>query len=82
VIYILRKNFSTKIAELRKAAGLKQSELGQAIGLSHDAISDIERGKRATTFEMLGAFAQYFNVSTDYLLGLDDVPNRRDANNH
>jgi transcriptional regulator with XRE-family HTH domain len=61
---------------------LKQSELGKLVGLSQDSISDIERGKALTTLETFIDLAQYFNVSADYLLGLDDVPNRRDANNH
>jgi transcriptional regulator with XRE-family HTH domain len=74
---LIQKNFSTKVFELRIAFGLRQEELGNAIGLSADAISTIERGKRMTTLNNLVAFARYFNVSTDYLLGLDDVPNRK-----
>ena len=64
--------FSQRICELRKKSGLSQKELGQAVGLSHKAISTIESGSRSTTFEKLILLAEYFHVSTDYLLGRSD----------
>ena len=33
---------------------------------------DIEKGKKTTTIDNLVILAQYFKVSTDYLLGLSD----------
>jgi transcriptional regulator with XRE-family HTH domain len=55
--------------ELRKAVGLNQTELGQKVGLSQYAISDIERGKSLTSMEVLIALADLFDVSIDYLVG-------------
>jgi len=66
------KIFSARVRSLRKEAGLSQKELGQSIGLTLQALSDIENGRRTTTFEKLYALADYFNVSTDYLLGRTD----------
>lgn len=69
-----QKIFSERVHELRKKRGLSQKELGEAVGLSHKAISTLEGGSRGTTIEKLIALAQFFNVSTDYLLGLTDRP--------
>jgi transcriptional regulator with XRE-family HTH domain len=70
----IEKNFSVRVAELRKTRKLNQTQLGLAIGLSQDSISDIERSRTTTSFANLVAFARFFNVSTDYLLGLTDDP--------
>ena len=64
---------SQRILQLRKERGLSQKELGEAVGLSHKAISTIESGTRSTTIEKLVALARFFGVSTDYLLGLRDT---------
>ena len=66
--------FSKRIFELRKQRGLSQKELGAAIGLSHKSISTIESGLTSTSIEKLILLALFFNVSTDYLLGLKDTP--------
>ena len=66
--------FSQRVFELRKKHGLSQKELGEAVGLSHKAISTIESGARSTTIEKLILLANFFHVSTDYLLGLKDQP--------
>ena len=63
-----------RIYQLRKANGLSQKELGEAIGLSHKAISTLESGTRGTTVDKLVELAYYFHVSTDYLLGLTNDP--------
>ena len=66
--------FSARIFDLRKRCGLSQKELGEAVGLSHKAISTIESGARSTTIEKLVLLADFFQVSTDYLLGRKDDP--------
>lgn len=69
--------FGERIYQLRKANGLSQRELGEAVGLSHKAISTIESGTRGTTVDKLVEIAFYFHVSTDYLLGITDDPTWR-----
>lgn len=68
--------FASRVHALRKKSGLSQKDLGEVIGLSHKAISTIESGSRTTTLKKLIALAQFFQVSTDYLLGLRDGPGR------
>jgi len=68
-----QENFmAQRIFELRKAANLSQKALGEAVGLSHKAISTLESGARGTTIEKLIALAEYFDVSLDYLVGRTD----------
>ena len=66
--------FSQRIYELKKQRGLSQKELGEAVGLSHKSISTIESGSRSTTIEKLVLLADFFGVSTDYLLGRREEP--------
>ena len=63
-----------RLLSLRREKGLSQKQLGEAVGLSHKAISTIESGTRGTTIDKLVALAYYFHVSTDYLLGITDDP--------
>ena len=66
--------FAERVHMLRKQRGMSQKELGEAIGLSHKSISTIESGSRTTTLEKLVALVRFFQVSTDYLLGLCEEP--------
>ncbi len=69
--------FKDRLKQLRLQANLQQKELGAQIGLSANAISMIETGNRETSFEKLVQLAEYFHVSTDYLLGVTDDPTWR-----
>ena len=66
--------FAFRIKTLRREKKMNQQELGEALGLTQTAISAIENGSRTTTIEKLILLAKFFNVSTDYLLGLKDEP--------
>lgn len=66
--------FSNRVKNLRLSNNISQKQLGSVIGLSLQAVSDIERCKRLTTIDKLVEMAYYFNVSTDYLLGVSDDP--------
>lgn len=71
--------FGERLQQLRKQADLQQKELAAEIGLSANAISMMERGNRGTTIEKLVVLAEFFHVSTDYLLGITDDPTWRGA---
>ena len=66
--------FAKRVKELRTQRRLSQVELGEVLGLTHKSISTIESGIRGTTIEKLILLAKFFDVSTDYLLGLKDEP--------
>ena len=64
--------FSEKLAELRKEKGLSQAGLAQELGVDPSTIAKYETGNRLPDVYMLARIAVYFDVSTDYLLGLED----------
>lgn len=64
-------DFGTILKQLRKSHNLTQQELGLHIGLSKAVISKYENGMGYPTFDILILIADYFSVTTDYLLGVE-----------
>lgn len=67
------KKYSNRVRELRLAKSLSQEQLAEKIGLTKQAISQYERGERNPSMTVLDALCDFFNVSSDYLLGKDSV---------
>ncbi|MDI0267210.1 helix-turn-helix domain-containing protein [Clostridioides difficile] len=65
--------FGERLKELRLKKKLKQSELGKEIGISASTIGMYEQGRRFADQSTLIKLAQYFNVTTDYLLGFSET---------
>ena len=63
-----------RIKELRKEFGLSQVELAARMEVTKQTISNWENENIQPSVDMLVGLANVFNVTTDYLLGLDDVP--------
>ena len=57
-----------RIAALRKQAGMNQAELARALGVSPSAVGMYEQGRREPSAAGLVALAEFFGVTTDYLL--------------
>lgn len=66
------KEFAERLKELREEKGLTYSALAQQINVSAVAISRWERMLRTPSIEQLKNLAIFFNVSSDYLIGLED----------
>lgn len=67
------ENFYKVLKELREVKGMSQVQLGKALGYkSHSIIAQWESGKIFPAIENLIAIAKYFDVSVDYLVGLED----------
>lgn len=64
-----------RLKELRLEAGLTQKELALAINTSQQNIGFYELGKRNPKKEILDNLSDFFNVSTNYLLGKTDIKN-------
>ncbi|MBQ4542449.1 MAG: helix-turn-helix transcriptional regulator [Clostridia bacterium] len=64
--------FAERLKELREDNKVSLKKLGEAIGVSDIAISRWENLKRIPNIEVLSAIADYFAVSTDFLLGKKD----------
>lgn len=63
-----------RIKELRKQHELTQEELGSIINVQKAAISKYELERATPSTDILKKLADYFNVTTDYLLGRTDEP--------
>ena len=61
-----------RIAATRRKRGYTQQELAEKIGIAQHLVSDYERRKIRLYDEMVARFAIALEVSTDYLLGLED----------
>lgn len=62
-----------RISTLRESRGILQKELAKAIKVDPVVLNRIEKDKRSARGEEVKAIADYFNVSTDYLLGRDTI---------
>lgn len=66
--------FAESLRQLRKSRKLNQATLAEALGMSQATITSWENGKRIPDIEMLVKLADYFNVTTDSLLGRVPMP--------
>lgn len=61
-----------KLAELRTSKGVTQDDVAQSLSVSNKTISKWENGASEPDLSMIVELAQYYGVTTDFLLGLDD----------
>lgn len=62
-----------RISELRRAFNWTQVQLADKLNVSKQAVSNWENDNIQPSIEMLIKLSKIFNVSTDYLLGLENV---------
>lgn len=60
--------------ELRKSRGISQLKLAIDLNMNQNSISRYENGEREADYATLVRFADYFDVSVDYLLERTDNP--------
>ncbi len=64
--------FGDMIRKLRTAHSLNQVQLAGKLGVSKQTVSNWENNNILPSIDMLVKTAEFFSVSTDYLLELDD----------
>ncbi|WLR50072.1 helix-turn-helix transcriptional regulator [Bacillus tianshenii] len=62
------------LKRLRQSKGLTQTELAKKLDLTRGTYAHYEINKRQPDYETLHKIADFYNVSTDYLLGRTDKP--------
>lgn len=67
----MEKNIADKIRNLRLEEGLSQKEVAYLLGLSKNAFTNYESGIREPSLDTLKKICELFDVSADYLLGLE-----------
>lgn len=68
------RDFGEIEKELRLRRGLTIDDVAIGTGISKAAISRYESGFREPAFHLIKYFCLFYNVSSDYLLGLTDDP--------
>lgn len=66
------KVFAERLKELRISENLSQRKLAELTNLSPSAIKQWENESRVPNAEAVVVLAKYFDVSADYLLGLEN----------
>ncbi|MED4971384.1 helix-turn-helix domain-containing protein [Parageobacillus toebii] len=67
--------FGKRLRFLRKKRNMTQKDLADRFNLGESTIGMYERDEREPSFEFVRQLADFFNVTTDYLLGRTDNPN-------
>lgn len=73
-------DFGEILKKLRENKGYNQTQLAKELGISNVTVSQYESGDRKPDIDTIKKLANYFNVTTDYLLGHTTDPklNRKD----
>lgn len=72
-------SISTRLVSLRKETGLSQKDAAAGLGVSQALLSHYEKGIRECGLDFLCRAAEFYKVSTDYLLGLSKTRLLSDA---
>lgn len=72
-------SISTRLVSLRKEKNLSQKEAAENLGVSQALLSHYEKGIRECGLDFLCRASTFYDVSTDYLLGLSDSKMMSDA---
>lgn len=62
-----------RLKDLREDLDIKQKTIADFLHIKQNTYSQYENGQRQLPIEVLIQLADYYNVSTDYILGLTDV---------
>ena len=65
---------ANRMVALREGVSLSQMKLSRELGISQSAINRYERNQSAVPDNVLLKYAEFFNVSLDYIFGRTDKP--------
>ena len=60
--------FGTRLAALRRKAGLSQADLAKRLGMPQSTYANYETGKRKITLELIDKFSGFYEVSPTFLV--------------
>lgn len=66
--------FEDRLTNLRNKRNISQYEVAEKLNVDRSRYCKWEQGKSRPSYEMLAQIADFFNVTTDYLLGRTDDP--------
>lgn len=65
-----------RLRDLREDHDLPQKQIATILSFTNSAYAKIERGEHALMADVLVKLSDFYDVSTDYLLGLTDFPDK------
>ena len=65
------KGFGDRLLELRRGAGLTQKQVADALDIHSVTYLHYEKDQREPPLELLVRMAAFFDVTTDWLLGVE-----------
>lgn len=68
------KEMGKRLKELRELAGVSQAKFAGVIGSTQSNINHYENGQSAVPIPLLRRYADYFDVSLDYIFARTDKP--------
>ena len=72
------ENIKNRIRDLRENMDLRQIDVSKATGIDQKTLSNYETGKTNPDSYSIIKLADFFQVSTDYLLGYSDISIKSD----
>lgn len=69
---MIKIKFSERIKELRLSQGQRQADIAKAMNVTTSTVTRWETNVQEPDYLTLVQLAKFFNVSTDYILGLED----------
>ena len=63
-----------RLKQLREGLNLSQTKMGELLGVPQSSIYRYEQGQSSPSFENVARYADYFDVSLDYIFGRTDKP--------
>jgi transcriptional regulator with XRE-family HTH domain len=72
-------SFGRRIKQLREEKGVRQEDIGNLFSVSKSAVSQWENDIRTPDMDIIIKLADFFDVSTDYLLGRTNDPSLSDT---
>ncbi len=65
--------FGNQLSRLRQSRGFTQTQFAEKFGVQKQSVSNWENNNVMPSVDMLGKMADFFHVSTDYLLGREET---------
>lgn len=68
------KEVAERLRSLRESVKLSQVKMAEIVGVKQSSLNRYELNQASPTFETLNRYADYFDVSMDYIFGRTDNP--------
>ena len=64
--------FRYRLKEMRLEKNISQKKLAEILGTNNSSVCDWECGRTEPNIDMIIKICKYFNINSDYILGLED----------